>query len=190
VGVRVGMTRDLRELNLRCPRSARICMPRRNLRNLHASSQLSSFCSFGDISVYIVGPVTDMARSPRLVILIKNKFTLRIRNATSCLLHTFRRMCLLHTFWRILYNYGFGNVSFYLLHTFRRIWSNLLLYEKRVWKHQCNNLKKNVNFFPIIPIEPIVVRSGLYKPIIQPAIKIRLLGRFHPNSFKSERLVA
>jgi len=130
-------------------------------KNLHAKSQLSSFCSFGDISVYIVGPVTDMARSPRLVILIKNKFTLRIRNATS-----------------------------YLLHTFRRIWSNLLLYEKRVWKHQCNNFKKNVNFFPIIPIEPIVVRSGLYKPIIQPAIKIRLLGRFHPNSFKSERLVA
>jgi len=48
------------------------------LKSLHAKYQLSSFYSFRDLSVHTDGQ-TDMARSTRLVTLIKNKYTLRGR---------------------------------------------------------------------------------------------------------------
>jgi len=38
----MGMTRDLRELNLRCPRSARICMPNPNFLAF-VVSEISAF---------------------------------------------------------------------------------------------------------------------------------------------------
>jgi len=44
-----------------------------------------------DLSVYLDGQ-TDMARSTRLVILVKNIYTYGVGNASFCLVHTFRRI--------------------------------------------------------------------------------------------------
>jgi len=64
IGVRVGLAHCWNELALR-----------KNPKNLHALSQLSSFHSFRDLSVYTDGQ-TDMVWSTHLVILIKSVYTL------------------------------------------------------------------------------------------------------------------
>jgi len=68
---------------------------RKKLRNPHANSQYPSSYSFRDLIVHTdrqTGGQTDMSRSTRLVILIKNIYTLWGRNASFWLLHTFLRI--------------------------------------------------------------------------------------------------
>jgi len=72
------------ETNLRCVRSSGICTP-----------NSLALRSFRDLSVYPDGQTdgqTDMARSTRLVILIKSIYTYGVGNASFGLLHTFRRI--------------------------------------------------------------------------------------------------
>jgi len=79
VGVRVGVVPCWNKRALRI-----------RLRNLHAKSQLPSSYSFIQISAFIqTGGQTDMARSTRLVILIKNFLIYGVMFVTYC-----------HIFWR------------------------------------------------------------------------------------------